>query len=217
MASYRPTRSITSTDSTNPMRIVQTALIALVLLLATACAATGGENASSSQALPQTQSDSFDFVTFKTVDEMANASTLVLVGIVSSVDSIGFSDVGEDPNPTEDVAVVVEPEIVLKGLSAGAVSFQWPAFVTDGSGNRIFEMVNDGLPVPKAGDRLLLFLVDEDRGGASFFGKVSHRPVNSSGLAFVERDTVVLEAQSNGLEESLTGKPIGEIAELTNG
>lgn len=194
---------------------LQVAFLAAILALLPACGSS--DDSANSGSLPEMQSDTFDFVTFETIEEMAKGSSVVLIGTVKSVDSLGLADVGEDPNPTENVAIVVTPEVQIQGNVDGEVSIAWPAFVTDGNGTRTFEMVNDGLPVPEPGDRLLLFLVEEDRAGASFFGKVSHRPVNSSGLAFVEGEVVVLEAQSSGLEESLTGKAINEVAQVASG
>lgn len=162
-------------------------------------------------SLPQTQSDSFDFVTFETVEEMAASSTIVMVGTVTAVESRGLGDVEEDPNPTEYVAVIVDPDKVIKGDPEGPVSYLLSAFVTDGAGRRLYELVTDGLPIPIEGDQLLLFLQPEERQGSPLLENVSHMPVNSSGVAFVEGEVVTTASESNGLIEDLQEMSIDDL------
>lgn len=121
--------------------------------------------------------------------------------------SCGYPPAGLPTNVTSWRA-----DTILKGDPDGAVSYAWSAWVTDGSGKRIFELVTDGLSTPNVEDHLLLFLKPEDRVDASFFGEVSHQPVNGSGVAFVE-DGVVTKAREGdrGAASELQGMSADEI------
>lgn len=122
-----------------------------------------------------------------------------------------MTDVDEDPNPTENLAIYVSPTQILDGSADGDLSFAWPGYVTDGV-NRTAQIEVDGLPVLREGDQELLFLVPEEDERSPFFGVVSHRPTNSAGVSFVEGGIVTATGEGNGLNEEMADLTIEEIA-----
>lgn len=90
----------------------------------------------------------------------------------------------------------------------------WESFGTDGTGQRVSEMVANGVRAPSMNDRLLLFLGPEDPGRrAAFDGIPTHYPVSLEGVAFLDED-VVTETADDGLLEPYIGTPVGDIAAL---
>lgn len=102
----------------DPRRPVARCLWVMVVVMPAACWGTGGGSDTSTAGLPVSHIEVFD-IPYDTVDELFAAAETVLVGAVSSVDSLGVLDIDEAPEPSEWVVVTVEPSSVLKGDPAG--------------------------------------------------------------------------------------------------
>lgn len=110
--------------------------VCLVAVLATACgpdsqlaAAEAGLGAD----LPVTPLEAQE-EPFESIGAMARAFDPIVVGLVSSVKSLGTPDKGEDPHASEYFAITIETETALKGHAPGRITLAWEGFVTDGAG-----------------------------------------------------------------------------------
>lgn len=102
------------------------------------------------------------------LNELAKTSTRVVVGTVSALTSLGFPDSEQDPNASEYFRVDVESDRDLKGK--GAASFVWEGFISDGKGNRMLRVIQDGVEMPQVGERIVVFLKPPSEGAAKIFG-----------------------------------------------
>ncbi|MDQ3738143.1 MAG: hypothetical protein M3337_03120 [Actinomycetota bacterium] len=148
---------------------------------------------------------------FASVDEMASASDLVVTGEVTSIRSLGRRDTAEDQNASEYVAVVVGIDEIIKGDGDSEVILAWEAYVTDGDGTRAYEMVANGVRVPRQGDRMLLFLTPQEPALIDRFdGVPTHRLIRLEGAAYLEDDTIVAGSH-DPLTEQLLDMTIDDI------
>jgi len=217
MERFQHMKSITSTISTKRL-VYRCGLAVTTLVLAVACGAVddtlpgatsteGSDDGTTDSTLETTILERNEEV-FVSVAEIGRASTDVVVGMVSHTGSIGTPDVAEDPHASEFIAVTVDVEEALKGQPDKQVVFAWEAYLTDGGGKRTMEILAEGLPIPKVGDRLLLFLVPEDKERVELFGaELTHRPITLDGLAYIDGSTVELVADKfeGDLGDSLLG------------
>ncbi len=94
---------------------------------------------------------------------MAAASSLIIVGTVTEVDT-AHVECEEDLPPAagppcvETLVLLVSPERVVRGSAAASVGVIWGGHDVDAQGNRVAELVVNGIRIPKTGERYLLFL-----------------------------------------------------------
>ncbi len=129
---------------------------------------------------------------YATVEEMAQAADLVMVGDVVGVESLGRPSLEEDPGADEYVAITVDAAEVLKGGDVERVVLGWDAIQVDPNGNRVATLLNNGIRPPEVGDHMLLFL---DPAAPSFVealgGRPTHWPVLLDGVAYLDGDRLV--------------------------
>jgi hypothetical protein len=179
-----------STERT-PISIV---LVAVVALGASGCG-SGSVDAGNVDAivrdldsLPATVVDAYEYPFDSLADQMA-ASDAVVVGTVSDYEDIGLIDQQDDPRPSEYVVLTIDVEQVIQGHTPATIGIPWEAFLTDGDGRRTATVSQNGIDIPRIGERLLLYLVNESEGGRALFGpQATHRPINSDGVLIVGDD-----------------------------
>ena len=129
---------------------------------------------------------------YATVEEMAQAADLVIVGDVVGVESLGRPDLEEDEWADEYVAITFDAGEVLKGGLVERVVLGWDAVQIDPDGNRVATLLNNGIRPPQVGDHMLLFL---DPAAPSFVemlgGRPTHSPVLLDGVAYLDGDRLV--------------------------
>lgn len=142
------------------------------------------------------------------VERLAADSDVVLVATVELVESLGRPAIAEDEFADEYLAVSLRADEVLEGDESDPVVLPWQGFNVDADGNRVATWVINGLPVPRVGDRMLLFLVDIDPAASRAFGGVpTHVPTQLEGVAFLDESGAVVHAA--------TGSPLfGPLADL---
>ncbi len=141
--------------------------------------------------------------TFDSLEDMADASDLVVVGEVIRANSIGRLAAATDPTADEFVAITVEPSETLRGSFPGSVVIAWAAYSTDEDGTRVAVRTVNGIRPPAAGDRVVLFLRSVDPDFAEFAGGVpTHELVKLDGIGFIDGEVVT---------EVETGSPAGEL------
>ncbi len=137
---------------------------------------------------------------------MGDGASLVVVGEVVGITSLGrpFSD--RDPNANEFVAVTVETVDTLKGEPAGKVVLAWQAFATDFDGKRTATLLTNGIRPPDVADRLVLFLTPADPATVALLGGgLTHQLVKLDGIAYLDGDQVVAgEVGSTAAQQLLT-------------
>jgi len=129
---------------------------------------------------------------YATVEEMAQAADLVIVGDVVGVESLGRPSLEEDQWADEYVAITIDAAEVLKGGDVERVMLAWDAIQVDPNGNRVATLLNNGIRPPEVGDHMLLFL---DPAAPSFVealgGRPTHWPVLLDGVAYLDGDRLV--------------------------
>ena len=129
---------------------------------------------------------------FATVEEMAQAADLVVVGVVDGVSSLGRPAIGEDPWADEVVAVTIDVTELLKGDDVERVVLGWHAILVDPDGERVATLLTNGLRPPRMGDRMLLFLEPADASIVeSLDARPTHSPVVLDGVAYLDGDVLV--------------------------
>jgi hypothetical protein len=165
--------------------------VAALLTAFVACSAEDSGAPDVTSVLPSVVPEQFDFVTYSTPEELADASSVVMTATVTSLKDLGTPDAGEDPNPSQYIAIVFEPDEILKGDDVKSVTIAWEAFITE-AGKPIAEVVTEGFRLPKVGDRALLFLEEESEARSRHFGGVTtHALPTFDGFSLVEGNEVV--------------------------
>lgn len=169
---------------------------------------TSGPASTSSVPYPETTSEVIvEDGDAGSIDEMFERSDLVVTGTVSSTESLGRPDGEEDPLADEYVAIQVDVESVLKGGETETVVLGWDAVRIDEAGERVGTVIANGVPPPRNGDRLLLFLINPDPAFVEALGGIpTHQPIQLDGIAFLDENGAI----------SLTerGSPLGEAGSL---
>jgi hypothetical protein len=149
---------------------------------------------------------------FGSVAEMAQASTLILIGDVIDLTSLGRPDIVEDPHADEYLAITVRANEVLKGQPTEKVVLGWDAFSVDADGQRVATSISNGLRPPDLGDRLLLFLVPADPAAAEHLGGApTHQPVKLDGVAYLDGDRVTAGETSSPAADQLRAMSLEDI------
>lgn len=155
-------------------------------------------------------------VDYDTAAQMAEASEVVMVATVTTVEDLGVLKVDQDPEPSEWAVLTFTPEEVLLGTDPGTVTLIWETFVTDGAGNRRFQLTYNGVPTPEVGDRYLLFLKPERPNRAEAFGnRTTHMLTAPFAIMAMDANTVSTEyagGAAAGVE--LNGYSIEEVKAL---
>ena len=141
--------------------------------------------------------------TFDSLDDMADASDLVVVGEVIDTTSIGRLGAATDPTADEFLVITVHPSETLRGSSPGDVVIAWAGYSTDKNGARLAVRTVNGVRPPAVGDRVVLFLRPVDPAFDAFAGGApTHELVKLDGIGFVTDDVV---------SEVETGSPAAEL------
>ena len=163
--------------------------------------------------LPATVVEAYEYP-FDSLAEQMAACDAVVVGTVVDYENIGLIDQQDDPLPSEYVVLMIEVDQMIQGRTPDTIGMAWEAFLTDGDGNRTARVSRNGIDIPRPGERLLLFLVDESEGGQALFGPhATHRPINSDGILIVADDgTLQTEiTDPTRLAHSLVGATVADI------
>ena len=138
-------------------------VVGLLLVLAVTTGACGSE--SGGQGTIQVAGSS---VHFSSVDAMAEASFLIVVGTVIEVgDGVFESAPGlEDFLGTQFLKVTIEIEEVLKGdrLAGDRVSISWAGYDVALDSTKGPQQIVEGQVPPESGNRNLWFLIDQPTG-----------------------------------------------------
>jgi hypothetical protein len=141
--------------------------------------------------------------TFDSLDDMADASDLVVVGEVSDTISIGRLAAATNPTADEFLAITVQPSETMRGSYPGDVIIAWAGYSTDEDGARVAVRTVNGVRPPAVGDRVVLFLRPVDPGFADFAGGApTHELIKLDGIGFVI-DDVVTEVEAGSLAAEL--------------
>ncbi len=152
--------------------------------------------------------------TYSSVEAMAAAAQLIIVGDVVAVTTLGRPDQGSDALPDEYVAVQVRPVEKLAGASIDSIVLPWRAYRTDADGHRVARYITNGLATPAPGSRVLMFLTPSDPAFTRLLGGVpTHQLVKLDGLAYVEGDTVISGESNSTVLNGLLNKTITELRE----
>lgn len=150
--------------------------------------------------------------TFASLEDMADASDIVVVGEVIDVTSIGRLAAATDPTADEFVAITVQPSEKLRGSSPGDVVIAWAAYSTDEDGTRVADRTVNGVRPPAVGDRVVLFLRQVDPGFAEFAGGApTHELVKLDGIGFVTGDVVTEVEAGSAAAELLRGMTVASL------
>ena len=153
--------------------------------------------------------------TFDSLEDMADASDIVLVGEVIDATSIGRLAEATDPTADEFLAITVEPSERLRGSYPGNVVIAWAAYSTDQDGTRVAVRTINGVQPPALGDRLVLFLRPVDPGFAEFAGGApTHELVKLDGIGFVTDDVVTEVETGSPAAELLRGMTVASLRDI---
>jgi hypothetical protein len=127
-----------------------------------------------------------DYERHNSIDELIASAQLIVVGSVVDVESLGRPSLNEDPHAEEYAAFTIHVDEQLMGDPVNEVTLAWDSYVVDGNGERIGEVVMNGVPVPRMYDTMLLFLQTADPAFAGFLGGVpTHQPVGLDGVVYI--------------------------------
>ncbi len=150
--------------------------------------------------------------TFGSVSEMADAATLIVVGEVIDVTSLGRPFAAGAPNADEFVAITVRIGETLKGEPTDEIVLTWQAFATDADGRRTGTLVTNGLRPPDVADRLVLFLGTVDPAWSAVVGGVpTHQLVKLDGIAFLDGDQPISGEVGSLAAQQLSAMSLAEI------
>ncbi|MEJ7561223.1 MAG: hypothetical protein WKF45_01700 [Ilumatobacteraceae bacterium] len=147
------------------------------------------------------------------IDEMHEQSDLVVVGSVRSISSLGRPGLDDgDSFADEYVAIDITVDSVLKGDETDTVVLGWAAFQVDASGERVATWIANGVPPPREGDRLLLFLINADPAFVEWLNRVpTHQPTQLDGIAFLDdAGAIVMTEGGSPLGAARTLKAVRE-------
>ncbi len=154
---------------------------------------------------------------YETVEEMAQAADLVIVGDVVGVESLGRPSLAEDEWADEYVEITVNAAEVLKGGDVERVVLGWDAIQVDPNGNRVATLLNNGIRPPEVGDHMLLFL---DPAAPSFVealgGRPTHWPVLLDGVAYLDGDRLVAGETGSTTADHLLAMSLPQIRRLVH-
>lgn len=149
---------------------------------------------------------------FTTLEELAAVGELVVVGTVTDEVSLGRPDAAEDPHADEFLGLTLRVDSTLKGSATTEIRLAWDAYLTDETGERVAEIVMNGIPVPHVGDQLVLFLRPADAQFAAHLdGFPTHAPVALDGIGFVVDSVVTITDTSSPATQALMGQSIEQI------
>jgi hypothetical protein len=152
---------------------------------------------------------------YRTVEEMAQAAHLVVVGEVVGVKSLGRPDLEEDEWADEYVAVTIDTAEVLKGAPVEHVVLGWDAIQVDPDGNRVATFLTNGIRPPEFGDHMLLFL---NPAPSSFVealgGAPTHTPVLLDGVAYLDGDRLVAGETASSTADQLLAMSLPQIRRI---
>lgn len=150
--------------------------------------------------------------TFDSIRDMGDDATLVVVGEVVEVTSLGRPFTDRDPDANEFVSITVEPIDTLAGDPVDEVVLPWEAFGTDTDGTRTTTLVTNGIRPADVGDRLVLFLQPADPQFAEFLGGTpTHQLVKLDGIAYLNDGRVFATELGSTAAEQLLGMTADDI------
>lgn len=149
---------------------------------------------------------------YDSVASMASDATAAVIGGVTAVDLLGRPGAAGEPGVDEFVAVTVDVSETLLGDPLDDVVFAWSAFRTDEAGHHIGEYVTNGLPTPRVGDRLVLFLDPVDPAFEAHLGAdLTHELVRLDGILFLDGDVIAHGETGSAVVPLLVGRTIQSI------
>jgi hypothetical protein len=150
--------------------------------------------------------------TFDSLDDMADASDLVVVGEVIDTPSIGRLAAATDPTADEFLAITVQPSETLRGSYPGDVIIAWAGYSTDEDGARLAVRTLNGVRPPAVGDHVVLFLRPVDPAFGAFAGGApTHELVKLDGIGFVTDDVVTEVETGSPAAELLRGMTVASL------
>lgn len=150
--------------------------------------------------------------TFDSIGAMGDDATLVVVGEVVEVTSLGRPFADRDPDANEFVSITVETIDTLAGDPVDEIVLPWESFGTDADGTRTTTLVTNGIRPADVGDRLVLFLRPADPQFAEFLGGTpTHQLVKLDGIAFLAEGRVFATELGSTAAEQLLGMSADDI------
>lgn len=150
--------------------------------------------------------------TFDSIRDMGDDATLVVVGEVVEVTSLGRPFTDRDPDANEFVSITVETIDTLAGDPVDEIVLPWEAFGTDADGTRTTTLVTNGIRPADVGDRLVLFLQPADPQFAEFLGGTpTHQLVKLDGIAYLNDGRVFATELGSTAAEQLLGMTADDI------
>lgn len=128
---------------------------------------------------------------FDDLDEMTDASEVVVVATVTDEETIESDRDDVHPSAEEHLGLRLTVDEALKGDPGDEIRLAWFAFELGDDGSPIATNLLNGIPVPRTGDRLVLFLRAVDEGDPPF-AYATHAPVRLDGVGFLEDDVVTI-------------------------
>lgn len=153
---------------------------------------------------------------FETIAAMAGSSATILVGEVTAVDSLGRPDLEEDPLADEYVAISVAATEILGGDPQTHVVIPWSAYQVNEENERVAEWIANGLPAPRLGDHLVLFVNPASDSVIDHLGEVvTHSIVALDGVAHLHDGRIGVVEQDSAVAASMIGLTVDQLrAEL---
>jgi hypothetical protein len=185
---------------------VRSALLPFVLMLATACGASGGEE------FPKgTVNVHADFFTFPSIEAMAEESGIVIVGTVVEITDgqLVPASEPEDFKGTQYLAVVVDIEETLLGQhDGGQVEIRWFGYEVEADGSSGPQQILDGESPPVVGQTYVWFLkTDLPDGQIARAGGEARLTIDQEG------GLTPTNALYSGAAQELEGATLGELRE----
>ncbi len=202
------------------LRTGKSVVIATLVGITSACG--GASDSSTVEARSSTSPEVFARVEryeepYDGVDQLIATSTLIVVGSVANVEPIKTPP-NDDPDPavSEFFDVVVDVKKVLKVDSEQRVKIVWEGFIRPQKESPPAPVIVNGIAMPTAQDRVVLFLRPQGEKRRAYFGSEYAYTTNSlDGILMVTADHLETSLEGSGRPAHLlAGMTVDELAEL---
>jgi hypothetical protein len=148
---------------------------------------------------------------FDSIGDMADASDVVVVATVTEEEAISSDRTDVNPSAAESLGLRLRVDEVLKGEPGDEIRLAWFAFELGEDGEPIATNLLNGIPVPRIGDQLVLFLRPVTPESQALLDYATHAPVMLDGVGFVEDGVVTITDEVVPEIAVLTGATLDEI------
>jgi hypothetical protein len=148
---------------------------------------------------------------FDSIGDMADASDVIVVATVTEEETITSDRTDVNPSAEESLGLRLRVDDVLKGEPGDEIRLAWFAFELGEDGEPIATNLLNGIPVPRIGDQLVLFLRPVTPESQALLDYATHAPVMLDGVGFVEDGVVTITDEVVPEIAVLTGATLDEI------